>query len=262
MHTSEMPKIFKFPFLLSSSFQETKKKINKQINKQINKNRNLSPGKITKFLRREANSEVGRRRRDIPTRRNRNVPAGRRRTCGGNDGCPRTVCNPSQPFWIPPGFLQRAWGGVERRGRRQEARWGGEGRGGGCGYGCPRLIFQMSKDRGHEAILLILDVAAVSPLGGRSTSFLPLSILFFSTRFPSLLDFFFLLLVVSFSSIFFLLSKSFFLNRRRFVEVVLRSIFIFDRRNWRAEPFCILHRTISLKNLQIRMRRYGMRSYL
>lgn len=87
----------------------------------------------------------------------------------------------------------------------------------------------MSKDRGHEAILLILDVAAVSPLGGRSTSFLPLSILFFSTRFPSLLDFFFLLLVVSFSSIFFLLSKSFFLNRRRFVEVVLRSIFIFDR---------------------------------
>lgn len=117
------------------------------------------------------------------------------------------------------------WSGGEG-GRR---RGGGEGRGGGCGYGCPRLIFQMSKDRGHEAILLILDVAAVSPLGGRSTSFLPLSILFFSTRFPSLLDFFFLLLVVSFSSIFFLLSKSFFLNRRRFVEVVLRSIFIFDR---------------------------------
>lgn len=28
---------------------------------------------------------------EIPTRRNRNVPAGRRRTCGGNDGCPRTV---------------------------------------------------------------------------------------------------------------------------------------------------------------------------
>lgn len=152
------------------------------------------------------------------------------------------------------------WSGGEG-GRR---RGGGEGRGGGCGYGCPRLIFQMSKDRGHEAILLILDVAAVSPLGGRSTSFLPLSILFFSTRFPSLLDFFFLLLVVSFPSIFFLLSKSFFLNRRRFVEVVTFNFYFRSAKfsNSRAEPFCILHRTISLKNLQIRMRRYGMRSYL
>lgn len=155
--------------------------------------------------------------------------------------------------------------GVGRGGAEGKAAGGEEeGRGGGCGYGCPRLIFQMSKDRGHEAILLILDVAAVSPLGGRSTSFLPLSILFFSTRFPSLLDFFFLLLVVSFPSIFFLLSKSFFLNRRRFVEVVTFNFYFRSAKfsNSRAEPFCILHRTISLKKLQIRMRRYGMRSYL
>lgn len=155
--------------------------------------------------------------------------------------------------------------GVGRGGAEGKAAGGAEeGRGGGCGYGCPRLIFQMSKDRGHEAILLILDVAAVSPLGGRSTSFLPLSILFFSTRFPSLLDFFFLLLVVSFPSIFFLLSKSFFLNRRRFVEVVTFNFYFRSAKfsNSRAEPFCILHRTISLKKLQIRMRRYGMRSYL
>lgn len=71
----------------------------------------------------------------------------------------------------------------------------GAGGGGGCGYGCPRLIFQMSKDRGHEAILLILDVAAVSPLGGRSTSFLFFPSIFSSFSFfysVSTLRFFFL----------------------------------------------------------------------
>lgn len=85
----------------------------------------------------------------------------------------------------------------------------GAGGGGGCGYGCPRLIFQMSKDRGHEAILLILDVAAVSPLGGRSTSFLFFPSIFSSFSFfysvstlRFFFSFFFFAVVSSSSSIF------------------------------------------------------------
>lgn len=113
----------------------------------------------------------------------------------------------------------------------------GAGRGeaggrGGCGYGCPRLIFQMSKDRGHEAILLILDVAAVSPLGGRSapfllSSFFSSSFSFLCFRFPSLLlsSLFSPFAVVSFH-----LRSLFFPNVfKGFVEVVTIVIIIISR---------------------------------
>lgn len=92
-----------------------------------------------------------RRRRSwnaMPTRRNRNVSAKGethvRENEHGVTGLPTHAASRASHFEFQQAFCS-----------------GRVGKGGSLRIRCPRLIFQMSKDRGHEAILLILDVAAI-----------------------------------------------------------------------------------------------------
>lgn len=92
-------------------------------------------------------------RNALPTRRDRNVSV-EGNTCGiesrdndnvhGVTGLPTHTAIRASHFE----FQQALCSGQDRKEGSLRIR-------------CPRLIFQMSKDRGHEAILLILDVAAI-----------------------------------------------------------------------------------------------------
>lgn len=87
----------------------------------------------------------------MPTRRNRNVSA------KGETRVPRRGENDHGVTGLPTHAATRA-----SHFEFQQAFCSGRvGKGGSLRIRCPRLIFQMSKDRGHEAILLILDVAAI-----------------------------------------------------------------------------------------------------
>lgn len=130
---------------------------------------------------------------EIPTRRNRNVPAGRRRTCGGNDGCPRTV----QP---EPAILNSS---------RLSAAGVGRGEGEAADTGVLVLFFRCQRTEATRQYCWYLMLQPYLLLAGDPLLFSsspPFFLLFpFSTRFL-LFDFFFLFfffaVVSSSSSIF------------------------------------------------------------